>query len=236
LTIKDLLIVHKNISEIIASHRTLREKVAELLREAIIQQKIKPGERVTELEIASRYGLSRTPIREAFRQLESEGFLNIIPRKGAIVAELDAKDIKDFYEIKAVLEGYAARIAAERITDVEINQLERLSQKMKDHAAKMDVAGLTKDHNEFHNLILEICGNQKITTVVSNLVQQFLRFRFFVSSSSSLNKMHADHDRIIAAFKARDGEMAEKYVIANAKLGEEVLLKEFLSSQDGKKK
>ncbi len=226
--------MHKNISEIIASHRTLREKVAELLREAIIQQKIKPGERVTELEIASRYGLSRTPIREAFRQLESEGFLKIIPRKGAIVAELDAKDIKDFYEIKAVLEGYAARVAAERISDAEISQLERLNQKMKDYAAKIDVAGLTKVHNEFHNLILDICGNQKIILVVTNLVQQFLRFRFFVSSSSSLSKMHADHDRIIAAFKARDGVLAEKHMIANAKLGEEVLMKEFLSVQEGK--
>ncbi len=226
--------MHKNISEIIASHRTLREKVAELLREAIIQQKIKPGERVTELEIASRYGLSRTPIREAFRQLESEGFLKIIPRKGAIVAELDAKDIKDFYEIKAVLEGYAARVAAERISDAEISQLERLNQKMKDYAAKIDVAGLTKVHNEFHNLILDICGNQKIILVVTNLVQQFLRFRFFVCSSSSLSKMHADHDRIIAAFKARDGVLAEKHMIANAKLGEEVLMKEFLSVQEGK--
>jgi len=227
--------VHKNISEIIASHRTLREKVAELLREAIIQQKIKPGERITELEIASRYGLSRTPIREAFRQLESEGFLKIIPRKGAIVAELNEKDIQDFYEIKAVLEGYAARIAATRITDAEITQLERLNRKMKEYAAKMDVAGLTKNHNEFHHFILEVCGNHKITTVVSNLVQQFMRFRFFVSSSSSLNKIHADHDKIIEAFKDHDGAMAEKYMIANARLGEKVLIKEFLSVQEDKR-
>lgn len=228
-------VVHKNISDIIASHRTLREKVAELLREAIIQQKISPGERITELEIASRYGLSRTPIREAFRQLESEGFLKIIPRKGAIVAELNEKDVQDFYEIKAVLEGYAARIAAEKIVEVEIAQLERLNRKMKECAAKMDVAGLTKNHNEFHNFILELCGNDKITTVVSNLVQQFLRFRFFVSSSSSLSKIHADHDEIIAAFKIHDGAMAEKYMIANAMLGKEVLMEEFLSAQEDKK-
>ncbi len=227
--------MHKNISEIIASHRTLREKVAALLREAIIQQKIKPGERITELEIASRYGLSRTPIREAFRQLESEGFLKIVPRKGAIVAELNEKDIQDFYEIKAVLEGYAARIAAERITDAEIVQLERLNRKMKECAAKMDVAGLTKNHNEFHNFILELCGNDKITAVVSNLVQQFLRFRFFVSSSSCLNKMHSDHDKIVAALKEHDGAMAEKCMIANAKLGREVLMKEFLSVQEDKR-
>lgn len=231
-------VVHRNIaniSEIIASHRTLREKVAELLREAIIQQKIKPGERITELEIASRYGLSRTPIREAFRQLESEGFLKIIPRKGAIVAELNEKDIRDFYEIKAVLEGYAARVAAARITDAQITHLERLNRKVKEYAAKMDMVGLIKNHNEFHHFILEICGNHKITSVVGNLVQQFLRFRFLVSSSSGLNKMHADHDKIIEAFKAHDGALAEKYVIANARLGEKVLLKEFLSAQEDNK-
>lgn len=226
--------MHKNISEIIASHRTLREKVAELLREAIIQQKIKPGERITELEIASRYGLSRTPIREALRQLESEGFLEIIPRKGAIVAALNEKDIRDFYEIKAVLEGYAARIAAEKITDAEITRLERLNRKMKEYATKMDVEGLTLNHNEFHRFILEICGNDKITSVVSNLVQQFLRFRFFVSSSSSLNRVHADHDKIIAALKAHDGALAEKCMIANANLGKDVLMKQFLSVQEGK--
>lgn len=227
--------MHKNISEIIASHQTLREKVAALLREAIIQQKIKPGERITELEIASRYGLSRTPIREAFRQLESEGFLKIIPRKGAIVAELDEKDIRDFYEIKAVLEGYAARVAAERITDVGIAQLERLNRKMKECAAKKDIASLTKNHNEFHNFILELCGNDKITTVVSNLVQQFLRFRFFVSSGSCLSRMHSEHDKIVAALKEHDGAKAEKYMIANAKLGREVLMKEFLSLKENKK-
>ncbi len=228
-------VVHKNISDIIASHRTLREKVAELLREAIIQQKISPGERITELEIASRYGLSRTPIREAFRQLESEGFLKIIPRKGAVVAELNEKDVQDFYEIKAVLEGYAARIVAEKITEDEIARLERLNRKMKECAAKMDVAGLTRHYNDFHNFILELCGNDKITTVISNLVQQFMRFRFFVSSSSSLSEIHADHDEIIAAFKIHDGAMAEKYMVANAMLGKEVLMEEFLSVQEDKK-
>ncbi|MBN2333530.1 MAG: GntR family transcriptional regulator [Deltaproteobacteria bacterium] len=223
-----------NISEIIASHKTLREKIAELLREAIIQQKIKPGERVTELEIASRFGLSRTPIREAFRQLESEGFLTIIPRKGAMVASLEEKDIRDFYEIKAVLEGYAARIAAEHISDDEIAKLERLNAKIRECADRQDVAGMTRVHNEFHQLILEICGNQKIMTIVSGLVRQFLRFRFFVSASSQLDKLLADHENIIAAFKAHDGSSAEKYIMENAKLGEDVLLKEFLANGAGR--
>jgi DNA-binding GntR family transcriptional regulator len=218
-----------DITEIIASHKTLREKIAELLREAIIQQKLKPGERVTELEIASRFGLSRTPIREAFRQLESEGFLQIVPRKGAMVAALDEKDIRDFYEIKAVLEGYAARKAADRISDDDIDRLEKLNQRMRTCAEKHDIVGLTAAHNEFHQLILEVCGNQKIIDVVGSLVRQFLRFRFFVSASAELDQLLAHHDQVIAAFRARDGQAAERYIVQNAKLGERVLVDYFLA-------
>ncbi|MBN2232796.1 MAG: GntR family transcriptional regulator [Deltaproteobacteria bacterium] len=228
-----------DITEIIASHKTLREKIAELLREAIIQQKLKPGERVTELEIASRFGLSRTPIREAFRQLESEGFLHIVPRKGAMVAELDEKDIRDFYEIKAVLEGYAARVAAERVTADDIDRLEKLNRRMRACAGKHDIAGMTVAHNEFHQVILEICGNQKIIEVVGNLVRQFLRFRFFVSASAELERLLAHHDLVIEALRTRDGQAAERYIVQNARLGEQVLVDFFLSrkgSEQGDKR
>ncbi len=90
----------KTISSGISGHKTLREKIVEVLRDAIIRQKIRPGERITELEVAERFGISRTPIREAFRQLESEGFLTIVPRKGAVVSDIKEQDIRDFYEIK----------------------------------------------------------------------------------------------------------------------------------------
>jgi DNA-binding GntR family transcriptional regulator len=220
------------IKNIIAGHKTLREKIVELLREAIIQQKIKPGERVTELEIASRFGLSRTPIREAFRQLESEGFLTIVPRKGAMVAELNAKDIRDFYEIKAVLEGYAAKVAASKITDAEIAELEKINRQIRECALRQDVAGMTEAHNRFHLRILEICGNQKIINVVSGLVKQFLRFRFFVSASSQQERLLEDHRNIIDALKARDGRLAERYMQENANLGRDVLLREFMDMEN----
>jgi DNA-binding GntR family transcriptional regulator len=97
-------------------HQTLREKILENIRDAILKGDLKPGERVSEPDIAERYGISRTPIREAFRQLESEGYLTVIPRKGAVVAKHSEKDIEEFYSIKSVLEGYAAQLAAERMT------------------------------------------------------------------------------------------------------------------------
>ncbi|MEA3348360.1 MAG: GntR family transcriptional regulator, partial [Pseudomonadota bacterium] len=130
----------KSISSVISGHKTLREKIVEVLREAIIRQKIRPGERITELEVAERFGISRTPIREAFRQLESEGFLTIIPRKGAVVSDIQEKDIRDFYEIKGVLEGYAARQAVALITEKDIARLEQFNREMEECAKRQDVS------------------------------------------------------------------------------------------------
>ena len=87
----------------IERHQTLREKILESIREAILKGTLKPGERVSEPELAERFGISRTPIREAFRQLESEGYLEVIPRKGAVVASLSERDVMEFYAIKSIL-------------------------------------------------------------------------------------------------------------------------------------
>ena len=89
----------------IEKHLTLREKILENIRDAIISGSLKAGSRVSEPELAERYGISRTPIREAFRQLESEGYLTVIPRRGAVVSEFSEKDVEEFYAIKSILEG-----------------------------------------------------------------------------------------------------------------------------------
>lgn len=205
----------------------MREKIVEVLREAIIRQKIRPGERITELEVAERFGISRTPIREAFRQLESEGFLTIMPRKGAVVSSIEEKDIRDFYEIKGVLEGYAARQAVTRMTAKDIAHLEQLNKEIKLCAERQDVSGMNRAHNAFHDLILEACNNRKIQQVVGNLVRQFQRFRFYVASLVHVEDILREHADIVAAIRSGDVEQAEACMKLNAKLGLEVLLKEF---------
>jgi DNA-binding GntR family transcriptional regulator len=217
----------KNMTSIISGHKTLREKIVEVLREAIIRQKIRPGERITELEVAERFGISRTPIREAFRQLESEGFLTIMPRKGAVVSSIEEKDIRDFYEIKGVLEGYAARQAVTRMTAKDIAHLEQLNKEIKLCAERQDVSGMNRAHNAFHDLILEACNNRKIQQVVGNLVRQFQRFRFYVASLVHVEDILREHADIVAAIRSGDVEQAEACMKLNAKLGLEVLLKEF---------
>ena len=219
----------KSISSVISGHKTLREKIVEVLRDAIVRQKIRPGERITELEVAERFGISRTPIREAFRQLESEGFLTIVPRKGAVVSDIKEQDIRDFYEIKGVLEGYAARRAVELMAEKEIVRLEQFNTEIEECAKRQDVSGMTRAHNAFHELILETCGNRKIQQVVAGLVRQFLRFRFYVASLVHVDDILREHADIVAAIRSGDGERAENCMKVNAQLGLEVLLQEFTS-------
>src|SRR3970040_2575074 len=91
-----------------ATPLTLREKIVETIRNAIVNGHLAAGTRVAEPDLAGKFGISRTPIREAFRQLESEGFITVVPRKGAIVESLSSRDVADFYDLKMVLEGHAA--------------------------------------------------------------------------------------------------------------------------------
>src|SRR3989338_1581452 len=106
---------------------TLRERIVDFVKDAVLKGRLRPGERVPEQEIAQSLGISRTPIREAFRQLESEGFISVAPRKGAVVSPITDKDVKEFYEIKSLLEGFAARTACPKLTDKDIRRLEALN-------------------------------------------------------------------------------------------------------------
>src|SRR5512146_1701899 len=136
----------------IEKHLTLRERILETIRDAIISGALKPGEKVAEPELAERFGISRTPIREAFRQLESEGYLTVIPRKGAVVVSFSERDVDEFYAIKSILEGYAARRACEKLTPREIEKLQAINDKLRQLAAEGDVKHFFKVHNSFHEL------------------------------------------------------------------------------------
>ncbi len=126
-------------SKPIERHQTLREKILETIRDAILKGTLKPGEKVAEPELAERFGISRTPIREAFRQLESEGYLTVIPRKGAVVTALSEQDVQEFYAIKSILEGYAAELAATRLSLKEIERLEAINERLRELAKEGDV-------------------------------------------------------------------------------------------------
>jgi DNA-binding GntR family transcriptional regulator len=210
----------------IDNHLTLREKIVETVRNAIVNGQIAAGARVAEPELADHFGISRTPIREAFRQLESEGFITVIPRKGAIVASLSAKDISDFYDLKMVLEGYAARCATKVLTEKEMVKMEAVNRQMEVAAAKKDLRKVLVLHNEFHDIFLKACGNEKLHAIVQNMVMQFQRFRLILAMRGKIEGSIRQHREIIDAFRKRNADMAESLVIKNAQYGKKVLLRE----------
>jgi DNA-binding GntR family transcriptional regulator len=196
---------------------TLRERIVEFIKDAIVGGQLKPGVRVPEQEIAESLGISRTPIREAFRQLESEGFITVTPRKGAVVSPITDRDVTEFYAIKSLLEGYAAREATEKLTGKEISRLECLNVQMSKAANKEDVKNFFKLDNQFHDTFLKAAGNEKLCKLVRQLVQQFERFR--ITSMSLPGRMKdsvKQHAGIIDAFRNNDAELVETLVRANA--------------------
>ncbi|MFO7983298.1 MAG: GntR family transcriptional regulator [Desulfuromonadales bacterium] len=216
----------------IEKHQTLREKILETMREAIIKGTLKPGEKVAEPELAERFGISRTPIREAFRQLESEGYLTVIPRKGAVVTGLSERDVEEFYAIKSILEGYAARMAAEKLTEKELQRLETINERLEKLAEEGDVKTFFRVHSEFHELFIRAAGNEKLAELIDQVGRRFNRLRMAsLSLPGRMDISVQEHKKIIDAFRDRNGEAADNLVKKTATIGAQVLIESMANEQ-----
>jgi DNA-binding GntR family transcriptional regulator len=206
-------------------HLTLREKILEHIRDAIVSGAMKAGSRVSEPDLAERYGISRTPIREAFRQLESEGYLTVIPRRGAVVTSFSQKDIEEFYAIKSILEGYAARRACEKLTVRELDKMQTINDRLQEMASHGDVKHFFKVHNDFHDLFIKAADNDKLRDMINGLVSRFQRLRLMsLSLPGRMAVSIQEHQKIIDAFRARNAVLAESIVSKNAEYGGKVLM------------
>jgi len=216
----------KRIKVNIDNHRTLRERIVSTIRNAIINGQLKSGARIAETEFAEQFGISRTPIREAFRQLETEGFINVQPRKGAIVASFSAQDLSNFYDLKMILEGYAARLATMTLTDEEINRMNELNNMMEAACAKNDLRKALELQNEFHDTFLRVAGNDRLHQIVHVMEAQFQRFRMLLMAPGKAEGLIERQQEIVEAFRKRDSKLAEKLVQKNALYSKKNLLKE----------
>lgn len=206
-------------------HLTLREKILEHIRDAIISGALKAGSKVSEPELAERYGISRTPIREAFRQLESEGYLTVIPRRGAVVSEFSQKDVEDFYAIKSILEGYAARQACKKLTERDLDRLQANNKRLTELAEVNDIKAFIKVHNEFHEMFIKAADNEKLRELITSVVTRFQRLRLMsLSLPGRMEIVVQEHAKIIEAFRRKDPDAAEMLVRKNAEYGGRVLL------------
>lgn len=216
----------------IERHQTLREKILETIREAILKGELKPGEKVAEPELAERFGISRTPIREAFRQLESEGFLTVIPRKGAVVAALSERDVQEYYAVKSTLEGYAAELAAQNLSEKELAKLESINLRLKQLASDGDVKAFYKIHHDFHDTFLKAADNSKLYDLIKQLGMKFSRLRMAsLAVNGRMAISVAEHEKLLDAFRRQDGKAAEALVKKTAAIGGNVLLESMAHSR-----
>ena len=155
----------------------LRDVVFYTLRQAIITGEFAPGERLMEIALANRLGVSRTPVREANRKLELEGLVVMIPRKGAEVAKITEKDLRDVLEVRSSLEELAAELAAERMNDEVKEKLEKALKEFEEAIESDDNAAIADSDVDFHDVIFEATGNARLIQIINNLREQMYRYR-----------------------------------------------------------
>lgn len=218
---------------VLDNYKPLRELVFETLREAILLGHLIPGERLMEVQLADEMGVSRTPVREAIRKLELEGFVVMIPRKGAYVASLTLKDIADLFEVRAALEGMAAGLAAERITEEELESLERaIAEGSRAHDD--DISAYVDLDTTFHDIIYQASRNSQLEQIITHLREQIQRFRMTSLSQPGRIKLYVDeHKKIVEAISARDIKSARSLAREHIENAEQSLLSAIRREETG---
>ena len=207
------------------SYQPLREVVCETLREAIRSGVLKPGERLMEIQLADELGVSRTPVREAMRKLELEGYVIMLPRRGTYVANISIRDINGVIEIRTTLDALASGLAAERITEEELEQLERLLVSIGENIETRNMKKVVEDDMEFHDILYKASRNQRLVGIISNLREQMTRFRSMsMSYPGRLKKTLEEHSRLVEAIAQRDVELAQKLAVEHMENSEQTLL------------
>jgi DNA-binding GntR family transcriptional regulator len=196
--------------------RPLRHDAYDALYEAILLGSLPPGERLVEAEIARQMGISRGPLREAIRQLEQDGLVEYRPRRGAVVAALTRERVLDAYSTRIELEGFAARLAAPRISTVELERLEALCEAMQRSARQGDAAGLLQTDVKFHQAICEISGNRVLLRLWTSLgPHAWTLFSGAQQRGYDLAALAERHHRIVAALRSGDAARAEQVARAH---------------------
>lgn len=208
------------------SYQPLREVVCESLREAIRNGVLKPGERIMEIQLAEELGVSRTPVREAIRKLELEGYVVMMPRRGTYVANMSIRDINEIFEIRTALESLSNGLAAEHITDEELEHLQRLLVIIGGYIKDGNIEKIVETDIEFHDLMYHAARNQRLVGIISNLRDQLTRFRTLsMSYPGRLEATLDEHRTIVEAIANGDRKAASKAAEQHMENSEKTLLK-----------
>ena len=187
----------------------LRDVVFKKLRRAILLEELKAGERLTEIHLADKLGVSRTPIREAIRKLELEGLVIMVPRRGAVVAEITERSLKDVLEVRRVLDMLSAELACDRIDEEGKRALENACIAFEEAVKSGDLREIAQKDVELHNIIVEATGNCVLQQMISSLSEQMYRYRFeYIKDESGHENLVNEHRMIYESIMNGDREKA----------------------------
>ncbi|RKR07629.1 GntR family transcriptional regulator [Kushneria sinocarnis] len=194
-----------------ASREGLVTRVTSYLREHIVMDRFQPGQRLTERGLAAELKVSRTPLREALKTLAAEGLVEILPNRGAVVADVSPADMQEKAYVLSVLEQAAAPLACNRATEQDIAELQALHYEMKAAFLRQDRQNYFRLNQSIHNRIVALSGNNSLVDMHGYISRQLYRVRYL--SNQSTEKWHnamVEHDAIMAALEARDSERLGK--------------------------
>jgi DNA-binding GntR family transcriptional regulator len=205
------------------------ERAYRTIRDGIVSGAYRPGDHLTAQGLAAASGISRTPVREAMRRLHAEGLIRFIANRGAFVTLLDEREIFKIYDLRVVLEGYAAETAAKEATDAQIHDLEALAREMTaavEQSPEPAIDQVARLNSEFHRLIVTAAANSRLETALASIVEMPLVLRTFLRySQDELRRSMNQHLELVEALRARDGLWARSVMSSHILAGRNTLLR-----------
>ena len=200
-----------NLKLAINDYLPLRDVVFITLRQAILKGELEPGERLMEIRLASMLGVSRTPIREAIRKLELEGLVIMIPRRGAEVAGITEKALRDVLEVRRSLEELAIELAVARMKEDDIKALEAARIEFREALNTNDMIRIAQADEKFHDVIYAGTYNDKLVQLLNNLRDQIYRYRLeYIKDVGKRQLILIEHENILNAVKTRNLELGRR--------------------------
>lgn len=215
----------------------LRDVVFNTLRQAILKGELKPGERLMEIALAEKLGVSRTPIREAMRKLELEGLVVMIPRRGAQVANITEKDLNDVLEVRIALENVAIEKACTRMSKEDMGRLWLAAKEFERTMAEGNLVRLAEADVEFHEIIYRASDNKRLNQVLNNLREQIYRYRVeYLKEEETRNVLVKEHEELTKAIRERDVKKAQEISFRHIENQRRAIIQSIEAEEAGKEK
>jgi len=206
-------------------YRTKREKVYWSLQEQIINGAIRPGTRLVISNLAKQFNVSEIPVREALQMLAQEGYVQLTPHAGVIVTSLSEDDIREIFEIRIQLEGFAGRLATDHLSNANIRDIREMVEQSEQYLKNVDLERYAKVNRKFHEQIYRFANNQRLLTLITELWNYSNRYPNFFTDVSDVENSIREHYIIVEALEKRDADRVEHLLREHTKMAYRKIIK-----------